>query len=109
VSEFPRFLLAESCRNVVTKWMAEASKNAELCANTKLAFVGLLAFRHQRLKPFVGGALGLQKVLAPNQSSRVSTRAEPFTRYASDKEHEEGTALINACGKHCAADLVCEF
>lgn len=53
VSEFPRFLLAESCRNVVTKWMAEASKNAELCANTKLAFVGLLAFRHKRLKPYV--------------------------------------------------------
>ena len=61
------------------------------------------------LKPperdFVGGALGLQKVLAPNQSSSVSTRAEPFTRYASDKEHEEGMALINACGKGSALVL----
>ena len=44
---------------------------------------------------FVRNALGLQAAAAPNQSSSVRTRAEPFTQRTSQKEHEEGTALSN--------------
>ena len=44
---------------------------------------------------FVRDALGLQAAAAPNQSSSVRRRAEPFTQCTSQKEHEEGTALSN--------------